>query len=35
MNHAVMGVAREYRKLGRLLKPEHFGVYFDMVSRTE
>jgi SpoVK/Ycf46/Vps4 family AAA+-type ATPase len=35
MEHAVAGVAREYRKLGRLLKPEHFGRYFDMVNRTE
>jgi ATPase family associated with various cellular activities (AAA) len=35
MDHAVTGVAREYRKLGRLLKPEHFGRYFDMVTRVE
>ena len=35
MRHAVTGVAREYRKLGRLLKPDHFGPYFDLVNGSE
>jgi ATP-dependent 26S proteasome regulatory subunit len=28
---AVLGVAREYRKLGRLIKADDFGAYFDAV----
>ena len=31
--HAVRGVALELRKLGRLIKPEGFGPYYDLVTR--
>jgi AAA+ superfamily predicted ATPase len=32
MECAVLGVAREFRKTGRLLKEKDFGKYFDLVS---
>jgi AAA+ superfamily predicted ATPase len=32
MEAAVLGVARELRKMGRLLKPSDFGEYHDLVS---
>ena len=32
MDAAVLGVARELRKMGRLLKPSDFGEYHDLVS---
>jgi YD repeat-containing protein len=32
MESAVLGVAREFRKLGRLLKDRDFDPYFDLVS---
>lgn len=35
MRHAVQAVAREYRKMGRLLKPDHFGPYFDLAKSAE
>ena len=35
MRHAVQAVAREYRKMGRLLKPDHFGQYFDLAKDAE
>ncbi|MEO6126456.1 MAG: ATP-binding protein [Ilumatobacteraceae bacterium] len=35
MGHAVQAVAREYRKMGRLLKPDHFGPYFNLAKSAE
>ncbi|HSL74039.1 MAG TPA: ATP-binding protein [Ilumatobacteraceae bacterium] len=32
METAVLGVAREYRKMGRLLKEKDFGEFFDLVA---
>ena len=32
MKTAVMGVAREYRKLGRLVKEQDFGEHYDDVA---
>ena len=29
---AVRGVAAEFRKLGRLIKPADFGPYYDLVT---
>ncbi len=35
MRHAVQAVAREYRKMGRLLKPDQFGKYFSLAEGVE
>jgi SpoVK/Ycf46/Vps4 family AAA+-type ATPase len=32
MEHAVRGVAREWRKIGRLIKPNEFGEYHDRLG---
>lgn len=32
MERAVLGVAREFRKMGRLIKPATFGDYFSLVA---
>ncbi len=32
METAVLGVAREFRKMGRLLKDKDFGAYYGIVS---
>jgi SpoVK/Ycf46/Vps4 family AAA+-type ATPase len=32
MDSAVIGVAGEYRKLGRLIKPKDFGEYHDLIT---
>ena len=35
MQHAVLSIAREFRKMGRLLKPDHFGPYFALAKGVE
>ena len=35
MQHAVLSIAREFRKMGRLLKPEHFGPYFALANGVD
>jgi AAA+ superfamily predicted ATPase len=35
MRHTVLSIAREFRKMGRLLKPEHFGPYFALANGTD
>ena len=34
MERAVRGVGREFRKAGRMLKPEDFGPYYELVAST-
>ena len=35
MRHAVLSIAREFRKMGRLLKPGDFGPYFALAKGAE
>lgn len=35
MDHAVIAIARELRKMGRLLKPDLFGPYFALAKDAE
>jgi AAA+ superfamily predicted ATPase len=32
MDHLVMGVARDFRKFGRLIKPDEFGDFYSLVA---
>ena len=35
MDHAVISIARELRKMGRLLKPDQFGQYFALAKDAD